>query len=410
MKLLVIGSGGREHALVHTFHRQGHIVYCIPGNAGTQSICAAHPPLDPHDFSSLISFVRENSIDLTIVGPEDFLAKGIANAFLKENLLLFGPVKEASLLESSKAWAKSFMNKYNIPTARFKVCNTQSEALAAIHPNVVIKPSGLTAGKGVVCCNTVEEAKTAIHAICNDTIIVEEMLIGRELSLLAFSDGTSIVSMIPAQDHKRLYDCEKGPNTGGMGAYAPVPFVTDQMLQEIQTLVIDRTLEGLKQENIHYVGVIYFGLMLTKDGPKVLEYNCRFGDPETQAILPLLESDLAEIMLACCRGHLQTTPVLWKPQSSCCVVMASEGYPYACKTGLQLKGLEQSDAIIFHAATKKNADGQIVSSGGRVLGITGLGDTLQTAIQNAYRGVKTVVFPTSQYRTDIANQGTSHGD
>ncbi len=405
MKILVIGSGGREHALVHTFHRQGHTVYCIPGNAGTQNLCAPHPNIDAHDFPQLIDFVKANSIELTVVGPEDFLAKGIANAFSDEKLPLFGPSREACILESSKAWAKTFMQKYGIPTARFKVCDTKSQALEEIQSNSVVKPSGLTGGKGVVCCKTLEEAKQAVAAIAEGPIIIEETLIGPELSLLCFCDGKTIVPMIPAQDHKRLHDHEQGPNTGGMGAYAPVPFATQEVLQEIQTSIVERTLNGLKKESIRYVGVLYFGLMLTPDGPKVLEYNCRFGDPETQAILPLLESDLAKIMLACCHGELNKCSICWKTHSSCCIVMASQGYPGTYQTGSLLGGLEQSEAIVFHAATEKNASGQVISSGGRVLGITGLGNTLQEAMQNAYRGVGAVVFPESHHRTDIAAQG-----
>lgn len=408
MKILVIGSGGREHALVHTFHRQGHVVYCVPGNAGTQNLCIPAPQLGPYDFSELISFVEANGIDLTVVGPEDFLAKGIADHFAAANLPLFGPTQEACQLESSKAYAKTFMQKHGIPTAKFTVCSSQDEALQTIREHSVVKPSSLSGGKGVVCCKTLQEAESAVKAISNDSIIIEETLIGKEISLLAFCDGKSIVPMIPAQDHKRLYDQEKGPNTGGMGAYAPVPFVTDQILAEIQTLIVERTLQGLKKEKIHYVGVLYFGLMLTPDGPKVLEYNCRFGDPETQALLPLIDSDLAEIMLACCKGRLEEQRLKWKSSSSCCVVIASPGYPGECQTGIELDGLEQTEAIIFHAATQKNATGQIVSSGGRVLGVTGIGNSIEEAMQRAYRGIEGVTFPSSQYRKDIAHQAIAY--
>jgi phosphoribosylamine--glycine ligase len=408
MKILVIGSGGREHALVHTFHRQGHTIYCIPGNAGTEHLCVPHPPVDPYNFDLLITFVKEKQIDLTVVGPEDFLAKGIANAFEKKNLPLFGPRKEAAILESSKSWAKSFMQKYNIPTARFTLCKNQEEAFKSLYPNIVVKPSGLTGGKGVVCCQTVEQAKEAVRAISNDDIVLEEMLFGKEMSLLAFCDGSTIIPMIPAQDHKRLHNHDKGPNTGGMGAYAPVPFVTEKLMDDIKSTIIARTLRGLKSENLHYVGVIYFGLMLTKEGPKVLEYNCRFGDPETQAILPLLESDLAEIMLACCKDRLHDIHLEWKKQSSCCVVMASPGYPGNCQTGIEIGGLEHSSALVFHASTQKNSHGKVISAGGRVLGITGMGSSLHEAAQNAYQGIQGITFPTSHYRTDIASQGISN--
>jgi phosphoribosylamine--glycine ligase len=364
--------------------------------------------VDPYNFGEVIAFVQENQIDLTVVGPEDFLAKGIANAFDEKKLPLFGPRKEAAILESSKAWAKSFMQKYNIPTAKFAVCKNQEQAMKSLYPNIVVKPSGLTGGKGVVCCQTVEQAKEAVKAISNDDIVLEEMLFGKEMSLLAFCDGSTIVPMIPAQDHKRLHNYDKGPNTGGMGAYAPVPFVTDSLMEVIRSTIIDRTLKGIKSENLHYVGVIYFGLMLTTEGPKVLEYNCRFGDPETQAILPLLDSDLAEIMLACWRGRLRDVPLRWKKQSSCCVVMASPGYPGQCQTGIEIHGLEHSPALVFHASTKKNNHGKVISSGGRVLGITGIGSSLQEAAQNAYQGIKGITFPTSHYRTDIASQGISN--
>lgn len=304
MRILVLGSGGREHALTQTFSRQGHVVYCFPGNAGTQKIAKLLPSewnaLDVHDFAKLADLVKQLHIDLTVVGPEDLLSKGIANHFASQGLLLFGPTKEAAILETSKAWAKQFMAKHGVPTAKYKVCRTLEESMKALKtdfssPDLVIKPSGLTGGKGVVCCNSHQEAEAAIRAIMEDKlygsagaeIVIEEKLIGPELSLLVFCDGSHFLPMITSQDHKRLHDNDEGPNTGGMGAYAPVPLADESLMKSIHRSILDKTLIGLKQERIHYTGVLYFGLMLTNDGPKVLEFNCRFGDPRNTSPIAL---------------------------------------------------------------------------------------------------------------------------
>lgn len=426
MKILVIGSGGREHALVHTFVRQGHQVYCLPGNAGIQMISSPIAKewtnLDINDFSKLADFVKEFSVDLTVVGPELPLSNAIADYFVSQGLLLFGPEKNAARLESSKAWAKQFMAKYNIPTARFVVCRNSNEAKISAENffsdwnGIVVKPNGLTGGKGVVCCSSLLDAKKAIsesmdalqYGNAGSEIVLEELLDGKELSVLAFSDGVNIFPMIPSQDHKRLYDNDEGPNTGGVGAYAPTPFATKALMDEITQSIIEPTRNGLQAEGIMYKGVLYFGLMLTKNGPKVLEYNCRFGDPETQAILPLLDSDLAQIMLNCCKGRLNQSDIRWKSLASCCVVMVSEGYPYAFSKGHEIYGLDQfkdcDDILIFHAGTERNEQGKIISHGGRVLGVTGIGHDLKNAISKAYQGMHKISFDGAYYRKDIARQ------
>jgi len=423
MNILVIGSGGREHALVHTFHRQGHQVYCLPGNAGTDQFSETiSEPCSTDDHPKLAELVKKYGIDFTVVGPETPLAAGIADHFATENLPLFGPFKKAAILESSKVWAKEFMSKYRIPTARYVICRNQDEARHAVHRyfpewrGVVIKPNGLTAGKGVMCCEELHEAEQAIDAVmgqqefghAGQEVVIEEMLSGPEVSILAFCDGRTMVPMIPSQDHKRLEEGDRGPNTGGMGAYAPVSIIDENLFDGIRESIIEKTNFGLKQEGIDYRGVLYFGLMVTDSGPKVLEYNCRFGDPEAQVVLPLLKSNLAEVMLSCCHGNLNNLDLAWIPQAACCVVMASGGYPKEYKKGCVIQGLDnhmnQQDIICFHAGTKKNENGDVVTSGGRVLGITGLGNNLEQAIQAAYRGAGQIQYEKAYYRKDIAHK------
>ncbi|NGX57518.1 MAG: Phosphoribosylamine--glycine ligase [Chlamydiae bacterium] len=421
MKILVIGSGGREHALCHTFLRQGHQVVALPCNAATSKL-SPQKAVSPENTSKLVKFAQENDIALTVVGPENYLANGIKDIFSKKGLKLFGPLQEATKLESSKSWAKEFMHKYQIPSARFFTCRTSQKAKQIIRDHfaewggVAIKPSGLTAGKGVMCCKTLQDAEEAIrihfdekrYGDASDKVVIEELLQGPECSLLAFCDGKTMIPMIPSQDHKRLWENDAGPNTGGVGAYAPVPLIGEQILQEIYDQIMEPTNQGLKEEGILYQGVVYFGIMLTAQGPKVLEYNCRFGDPEAQVVLPLLQSDLAEIMLACCDGTLAQKKVTWKPQSACVVVMCSGGYPHSYQTGYQIYGLEdfQNDdnVIVFHAGTKINDHKKVVTNGGRVLGVTGIGDSLNEAVGHAYRCVSKLSFTDAHYRRDIANQ------
>lgn len=426
MKILVLGSGGREHAIVHTLHRQGHSVYCLPGNGGTEGLCEKNFPkgdaFDVENFSQIASFVEKAGIDLTVVGPEDLLEKGIGDFFAARNLPLFGPNKSAAQIESSKVWAKRFMTRHNIPTANYVICTDSKEAVHSLKEcfkrwkGVVIKPSGLTGGKGVVCCKSFSEGRDAIAKIMEDRqfgaagqeIVLEEMLIGEEVSLLAFCDGKIAVPMPPSQDHKRLFDNDLGPNTGGLGSYAPYPFFTSSDMDALQATILSPTIKGLQQENIFYKGVLYAGLMMTKEGPKVLEYNCRFGDPETQVLLPLLDSDLSKIMLACQQGRLNPSEVRWKKQSACCVVMASGGYPHAYNIGTEIFGLnllsKEPDIFVFHAGTCLHEQGRFETSGGRVLGITGVSHTLQEAVAKAYEGVEKVRFHSAHFRKDIARK------
>ncbi len=418
MNILILGSGGREHALAETFLRFGHSVFCHPGNPGMldcgSPLTDKQIPLD--DFEALATEAKKKRIDLTVVGPELPLSLGIADFFQKKGLALFGPTKNAARLESSKAWAKEFMLRHRIPTARFAICSGASMAYKAAQDlfcqgkQAVVKPSGLTGGKGVVCCDSMEEAEDAIAAASGygEEIVIEELLRGPELSLLALSDGTKAIPLLPAQDHKRLYDGGLGPNTGGIGAVAPVSFVNAAMMERIEKEILQPTLAGLIEEGIDYRGVLYFGLMLTEEGPKVLEYNCRFGDPETQAVMPLLDADPAELMLDCLRGHLEPEKIRFLPLCACCVVLASSGYPEAPKTGIEIRGLEtlqgNPNVRVFYAGVAKDLDAKYVTSGGRVLGVTGLSPTLQGAVDTAYASIKQLKVEGSHFRTDIGKE------
>lgn len=421
MKILVIGNGGREHALCDTFDKQGHDVVAFPVNAGTEPF---HPgeALDVMNFQALVDFVQTNAIDLTVVGPEKYLEAGIADFFGEKKCPLFGPNRHAAKLESSKSFAKDFMKKHGIPTADFALCRTKKEAEGIVAENfdawggVVIKPSGLTAGKGVMVCPTKEEAADALrihfdekkYGSASDEVVVEELLSGEECSLLAFCDGSTILPMIPSQDHKRLFENDAGPNTGGVGAYAPLPSIDPHVQSAIEQTIVTPTLEGLKKEGIHYIGIIYFGLMMSPKGPKVLEYNCRFGDPEAQVVLPLLRTDLASVMHACCQSKLQEIQLEWNRGSACVVVLCSGGYPHSYQTGYEIEGLtecsQMESVAIFHAGTEKDEKGRCITSGGRVLGVTGIGPSLADAVASAYRGVSKVSFTDLHYRRDIASR------
>ncbi|MGH7194710.1 MAG: phosphoribosylamine--glycine ligase, partial [Candidatus Saccharimonadales bacterium] len=373
MNILVLGSGGREHALIASLARFGHRLFCHPGNPGMLE-CAS-PLFDRQvllsDFEQLAKAAREKLIDLTVVGPELPLSLGIADYFASQKLALFGPSQSAARLESSKAWSKQFMLRHGIPTARFSVCRGKVQALATARAlfaegkQAVVKPSGLTGGKGVVCCDSIEEAVNAIEACIGygEEIVIEERLSGPELSLLALCDGTKMAPLVPAQDHKRLYNGGLGPNTGGIGAVAPVGFADSALLCRIEAEIVEPTLAGLIKEGIDYRGTLFFGLMITREGPKVLEYNCRFGDPETQVVLPLLDADLAELMLDCLNGRLDRKKVRFLPLCACCVVLTSCGYPEAPKLGASVVGLEQlqgqANLRVFHAGTKRESNGQL---------------------------------------------------
>ena len=410
MKVLVLGSGGREHALAHTFWRQGHTVFAAPGNPGIFQIAK---PLSFSSFEKLSQEVQDQNIDLTVVGPETYLEQGIEDFFSARNLPLFGPSQKAARLESSKAFAKAFMAKHAIPTARFQICQTEAAALIAAEKflresdGAVIKPSGLTGGKGVVCCKAFAEAKLAIQEMrkfgfAGLEIVVEELLSGPEISQLVFSDGETMIPLLPAQDHKRLLDSDLGPNTGGMGAYAPLPFVDAPLQKIIQKEVIDPTLEGLKKEGIFYRGILYFGLMLTQEGPKVLEYNCRFGDPEAEALLPLLETDLAVAMLLAVQNR-GARPFRWLPQSSCTVVLSTKSYPNPNLDPFPIESIQSKDLLVFHAGTSLK-DKQLYATGGRIFCVTGLGANTDDAINKTYEAIQKLPIPWAHYRKDIGKQ------
>ncbi|NMB32637.1 MAG: phosphoribosylamine--glycine ligase, partial [Clostridium sp.] len=352
MKIMVVGGGGREHTLIWKIAQSPLVkkIYCAPGNAGISEVgeCV---DIDVKNIERLAEFAKDKNIDLTVVGPEIPLVAGIVNVFEKNGLKIFGPSKDAAQLEGSKIFAKNLMTKYGIPTAKYKVFDNPEKAqdfIKEIGPPVVIKADGLAAGKGVIISNTQQEAESAIKKImedkefgdAGDKIIVEECLEGRELSILAFTDGKTVIPMISSQDHKRVYDNDKGPNTGGMGAFAPSPFYTSELAQMVEEEVLKKTVNAMKMEGITYKGILYAGLMLTSEGVKVLEYNCRFGDPETQAVLPLLDTDLIEIMEAVVEDRLDEMTIKWKNKSAVCIVMSSKGYPAEYEAGLEIKGLE----------------------------------------------------------------------
>ena len=414
MRILLIGSGGREHAMAWkiTQSRECNELFIAPGNPGT-SQCGTNVALDIMDNDGITTFCISENIDLVLVGPEVPLANGIVDALLKENIPAFGPSKAAAQLESSKPFSKIFMEKFNIPTAKFKTLSNAEEATAYLDNvsyNFVIKAGGLTAGKGVFLPESLKEARQIIDDImiskrfgdAGAEIIIEERLEGPEISLMAFCDGKKAVAMIPVQDHKRLLDGQKGPNTGGMGAYAPVPFCSSSDIDLMMQTILQPAIDGMNESGTPYIGVLYAGLMLTKDGPKVLEFNCRFGDPETQVVLPLLESDLVEIAQKCISGNLKNTDVCWKNESAVTVVTASENYPNKIKTGIRIELPEKqtNNEIIFHAGTALS-NGQLITSGGRVLNITGIGKDIPSAIEQAYQTIKQVNFEGMHFRTDI---------
>ncbi len=432
MNLLLLGSGGREHALAWKLAQSPLLthLYALPGNPGI----AQHAELLPGsltDLPGIVALAKEKAIDLVVVGPEDPLAAGLTDHLLAAGIPTFGPTQAAAQLESSKAFSKDFMARHNIPTARYQSFTDFDAALAYFRQwsvvsgqysvtsvqFPVIKASGLAAGKGVILPNTAEEGENALREIMLDgkfgdagaEVVIEERLTGREVSILAFSDGKTVVPMLPAQDHKRLLDHDEGPNTGGMGVFAPSPYCPPELIQQAMKTAIQPVIDGMRAEGHPFVGVLFAGLMLTPNGPKVLEYNCRFGDPETQAVLPLLETDLLEIMLACVNGKLDTLAdhIRWKDAASVCVVLASGGYPESYPRGLSITGLDTlpDNVIAFHAGTKSE-NGQIQTNGGRVLGLTAVAPTMSEARTLAYQAVEKVHFEGMHFRTDIA--GESH--
>lgn len=416
MKILVIGSGGREHALVWKLKqsKKAQKIYCAPGNAGMMRI-AKCVNIAADDIERLAEFAVSSKINLTIVGPEQPLAAGIVDEFKRRRLKIFGPEKAGARLESSKVFAKEFMQKYHIPTAAFKIFDNLTDAIGfckSIEFPTVIKVDGLAAGKGVIIAHSFDEAATTLEEIFNARkfgeaglkVIIESCLEGQEVSVMAITDGKTFLPFLPSQDHKQAFEGDRGPNTGGMGAICPVDFVTEHVMEQITQFVLEPTIAGLRKENIPYRGVIYAGIMLTNSGPKVLEYNCRFGDPETQAVLPMLKSDLVEVMRATIEGRLDKLAKLdWRRGAAACVVMASKGYPGKYTKGRRISGLQnirEDGAYVFHAGTKRE-NNQWLTAGGRVLGVMGMGDDLKSALSKVYRIVKRIRFDGIYYRKDI---------
>lgn len=414
MKVCVIGSGGREHALAWRLSISPSVtkVYAIPGSTA-MSDCAELVGIDWERSDHLIRFLKDNQVDLVVVGPEAPLVAGLADVLDKAGIPVFGPSKAAAQLEGSKVFAKDLMKKYNIPTAAYGVFHKVDEAkefIAQTGTPIVVKADGLAAGKGVVVAMTTEEANAAVEDMLSgnrfgnagSTVVIEEFMEGEEASLLAFVDGKTVVPMIVSQDHKRIFDGDKGPNTGGMGTYAPAPVLTDALRDEAMKTILEPMVEAMQKEGMPYVGCLYAGLMITLQGPKVVEFNARFGDPETQVVLPLLDSDLGQIMMACATGTLTTDMVKWKDSSAACVILASKGYPETSSKGDVIHGdIKQHDTtIVFHSGTKLVGD-EYVTNGGRVLGVVGLGKDLRTALDRAYGRIEHIDFEGMQYRTDI---------
>jgi phosphoribosylamine--glycine ligase len=415
MKILIVGGGGREHAIAWKLLQSPRVskLYCAPGNGGTAQI-AQNVPIDVHDFAGLAQFVKDEGIELTVVGPEDPLLHGIVDFFHERNLPIYGPNSMAAKIEGSKSFAKKLMQRYGIPTAAYETFLDYESAIAYVREQgapIVVKADGLAAGKGVVVAETLEEAEEALRQIMQEhvfgqagaRVVIEECMRGEELSLLSFVDGETVKPMITSQDHKRVYDDDRGPNTGGMGTYAPVPHMSDELVAEIVRTIVQPMATGMARDGIPFKGILYTGLMITEQGPKVVEFNARFGDPETQVILPLLETDLLDIFLATVKGELHAIDVTWQKGSAVCVIMAAPGYPGDYPKGDPISGLEQVKApvTVFHAGTKETESG-VVTNGGRVLGVTGTGEDLHQAREAAYAAVRSISLAGAHYRTDIA--------
>ena len=424
MKVLVIGSGGREHALAWKISQSKRVtkLYCAPGNPGIEEITEC-VPIKAADLAGLRGFVESEKIDLTVVGPEQPLAEGIVDLFEANHLPIFGPSKKAAELEWSKAFAKDFMLRHGIPTAHHRTFSRSQISAATAHiehcdPPVVIKANGLAAGKGVAVCNNRDEARVSLSSMMahesGGTVVIEEFLEGDEASVFAICNGTDYVTLAAAQDHKRVFDGDRGKNTGGMGAYAPAPVVSDEVLRNVQRLIIEPTLKGMMDEGRPYKGCLYCGLMITVDGPKVIEYNCRFGDPETQVVLPLYDGDFLELLSAASGGNLSSVASQASYSGNAvCVVLASRGYPDDYETGMPIHGLESlkqsTDALVFHAGTKRQ-ENRVVTAGGRVLGVTAWtkNESLRQAIDTAYDAVQSLSFEGMHFRKDIGSKAFAH--
>ncbi len=417
MNILLIGSGGREHAILKAIENDDRIekIYAIPGNGAMVERCECIPEIKATDIDKIVEFAKNHPIDFAIVAPDDPLALGLVDQLEKIGIKSFGPNKDAAQIEASKAFAKDLMKKYNIPTAKFKTFDNKDEAIAYIEEEgapIVIKADGLALGKGVTVATTIEEAKEAvIEAMENkkfgeagNTVVIEEYLSGPEVSVLSFTDGKTIVPMISSMDHKRAFDNDEGPNTGGMGTIAPNVFYTDEIAQECMDQIFLPTINAMTQEGKPFKGCLYFGLMLTADGPKVIEYNCRFGDPETQVVLPLLESNLLDIMLSVANEELENQSVKFSDDKACCVVLASEGYPVNYDSGFEITLPETKENEYIYIAGAKEEDGKLITNGGRVLGAVAVAPTLKKAIDKAYELSDKIDFENAYKRSDIGKK------
>ena len=423
MKVLVVGGGGREHALIWKLSRSNSVktIYAAPGNAGIASL-AKCVDINAEDVTSLAKFAVSENIDLVVVGPEVALCMGIVDLLEQAGIPAFGPSAEASMIEGSKVFSKKLMRKYNIPTAEFGDFDNFEEAVSyamSLDSKMWIKASGLAAGKGAVFASDPEEAEKILREMMIDdmfgesghSVVIEEHMEGEETSILALCDGSTYKLLVSSQDHKRAHDGDSGPNTGGMGAYGPAPLVTSKLLNTIENDLIQPTIDGMASEGIPYKGILYAGVIVTEKGPKVIEFNCRLGDPESQAVLPLLEGDLAEIMMSCVKGNLSKTQVRSSNSYALCVVIASGGYPGKYKKGLKISGIEEADSLegvkVFHAGTRFEGD-EVVTAGGRVFGVTGWGADFSQARKRAYESAGKINFEDSFYRNDIGNKAMKY--
>ncbi len=417
MKALVVGSGGREHTLAWALLQSSKVteVVCVPGNGGTATLPhCRNLPLNASDFEGIARFALVNNLELVVVGPEQPLAEGITDYLQGQGLKVFGPCQAGAQIEASKAWAKALMVEAGIPTAQAAVFEDEAAAQAYVQQQgvpIVVKADGLAAGKGVTVAHTLEAAAQAVTEVfrgkfgaAGSSVVIEEFMVGQEASVMAITDGHTIRPLVPAQDHKAIGEGDTGPNTGGMGAYAPTPVITPAIMARVQAEVLEPAIATLRHRGIDYRGILYAGLMITPEGiPKVVEFNCRFGDPEAQAVLPLLETPLQEVMLACIEGRLDSLDLQWKPGAAACVVVAAEGYPDTYSKGMEISGLDEvaaTGALVFQAGTRLKG-GSIVADGGRVLGVTGLGDSFEAAIANAYSGIDKICFEGMYHRRDI---------
>lgn len=418
MKVLIIGGGGREHAIAVSMKKSRRVekIYCVPGNAGIAQIAECEPSIGVMEFDKIVAYAKKKAVDLVFVAPDDPLAAGLVDVLKEEGFRVFGPQKRAAILEGSKAFSKDLMKKYGIPTAAYETFDDPKKALEYLeHAKmpIVLKADGLALGKGVLICNTLEEARAGVREImqdkqfgsAGDVLVVEEFLTGREVSVLAFVDGRTVRSMTSAQDHKRAHDGDEGPNTGGMGCFSPSPFYTEEVDAFCRKYIYQPTVDAMAAEGREFKGVIFFGLMLTAEGPKVLEYNARFGDPEAQVVLCRMKNDICDVVDACIDGTLDEIELEFEDNAAVCVVLASEGYPVSYQKGFEITGLENFEGkesyYCFHAGSKKDGAGHIVTNGGRVLGVTAVGSTLQEARANAYEATEWVFFANKYMRRDI---------